>query len=339
MKKKNQSQDDIIQLVRHIEHLILNGLSLDESLAKLDASKVASTAQLQLVRALLKNKDDESKADPIYADNGLSEISSLIATLYQHKCSPEQAVPALSHSLSIDQNYMSQIWKGLQSLASYVISVVVVICICLSIFSTKVIPQFEDMFNGFGAQLPAFTEFVVQGTNAIGDIWPIIILIGAALYMVSKKRISRRGGLKPMHRFWSQIPFTKNLYRTHFRYLLICFTHILIKGGLDSKVALESSLRLLGSKITDIEQTSASKNLPEILKETAELKSIADAYQIDTVPREIEFQLARIEQDYLLVIANLRERLSSIIQILLGLMVGGIIIAMYLPIFSMGSAM
>lgn len=339
MKKKNQGQNEIIQLVRHIEHLILNGLSLDESLTKLDSSQVASTQQLQLVRAVLKNKDETSKADPILSDNGLSEISSLIATLYQHKCSPEQAVPALSQSLSIDQNYMSQIWKGLKSLVSYVISVVLVVCVCLSIFSTKVIPQFEDMFSGFGTQLPEFTRFVMQGTHAIGDIWPILILVGAVLYLVSKKRLSKLGGLNPMNRLWSRFPFTRNLYRTHFRYLLICFTHILIKGGLKPKVALESALKLLDSKMTDIKQSSAPKNLPDILIETAELNSIADAYQIDTLSREVEFQLTRIEQDYLQVIANLRERLSSIIQIVLGLMVGGIIVAMYLPIFSMGSTM
>ena len=339
MKTKTPRQDDIIQLVRHIEHLILNGLSLDESLSKLEASQVASPQQRQLVRTLLKNADSESKAEAPYARKGLREISSLIDTLYQHRCSPEQAVPALSHSLSIDQNYMRKIWEGLQSLISYAISIVVVVSICLSIFSTKVIPQFEAMFNGFGAHLPEFTVFVMQGANMIGDGWPWIVLIGIALYMVIKKRTSNRGGLKPMHRLWALVPLTKSLYRTHFRYLLICYTHILIKGGLDSKIALESALKLLNQKEADTQHSNTPTHMPDLLQKTAELSSIADAYKIDTVPREIKFQLTRIEQDYLLVITKLRERLSSLMQILLGIIIGGIIIAMYLPIFSMGTVM
>jgi len=339
LKTKINSQDDIIQLVRHIEHLILNGLSLDESLAKLDASQVAKPEQRQLVRALLKNEDEASKLEPFYTGKGLHEISSLIATLYQHRCSPEQAVPALSHSLSIDQNYMRQIWGGLKSLTSYAISVIVIVSVCLSIFSMKVIPQFEDMFDGFGAQLPEFTTFVIHSANALGNVWPWILLIAVALYIVSKKRASNRGGLKLMYRLWALLPLTRSLYQIHYRYLLICYTHILIKGGLGSKVALKSALKLLDKKISETEQFDAQTPLPDLLKETAELSSIADAYQIDTVSREIEFQLARIEQDYLTVIAKLRERLSSLMQMLLGLIVGGIIVAMYLPIFSMGSVM
>lgn len=337
MKTKTNNQDDIIQLVRHIEHLILNGLSLDEAMAKLDSSQVTSPEQRQLVRGLLKNKNEESIIDSLYKGKGLREISSLIATLYQHKCSPEQAVPALSHSLSIDQSYMSKIWEGLQSLTSYAISVIVVVSVCLSIFSTKVIPQFEEMFIGFGAQLPEFTAFVMQGANTIGDIWPLMILIAVTLYIVLKKRVSNKGGLKPMHRFWMLLPLTKSLYQTHFRYLLICYTNILVKGGLDSKIALESALKLLNTKTTV--QTNTPSHLPDLLNKTAELSSIADAYKINTLPREIDFQLSRIEEDYLLVIAKLRERVSNLMQILLGIIVGGIIIAMYLPIFSMGSAM
>jgi len=339
LKTKTNSQDDIIQLVRHIEHLILNGLSLDEAMAKLDSSQVASPEQRQLVRGLLKNKNEESIIDSLYKGKGLREISSLISTLYQHKCSPEQAVPALSHSLSIDQSYMSKIWEGLQSLTSYAISVIVIVSVCLSIFSTKVIPQFEEMFIGFGAQLPEFTAFVMQGANTIGDIWPLMILIAVTLYIVLKKRVSNKGGLKPMHRFWMLFPLTRNLYQTHFRYLLICYTNILVKGGLDSKIALESALKLLNTKIKATVQTIAPSHLTDLLNETAELSSIADAYKINTVPREIDFQLSRIEEDYLLVIAKLRERVSNLMQILLGIIVGGIIIAMYLPIFSMGSAM
>ena len=332
MKTKTNSQDDIIQLVRHIEHLILNGLSLDESLAKLDASRVANPEQRQMIRALLKNEDEASKVEPFYTGKELREISSLIATLYQHRCSPEQAVPALSHSLSIDQNYMRQIWGGLKSLTSYAISVIVVVSVCLSVFSIKVIPQFVDMFDGFGAQLPEFTTFVIQIANTLGNVWPWIIVIAVALYIISKKRSSNRGGLKPMHQFWTLLPLTRSLYQIHYRYLLICYTHILIKGGLGSKVALKSALRLLDKKTTDTEQSDTQTPLPDLLKETTELCSIADAYQIDTISREIEFQLTRIEQDYLTVIAKLRERLSSLMQILLGLIVGGIIC--YFPIYS-----
>lgn len=330
--KKTDQNEGIVELVRHVEHLIRNGLTLSQAIAKLSETQVIEpdlVRQLQDLLGVATNNDGSPEV------KGQKEIAALIRVLYQHNLPPEKALPALSHGLSIGQNYIRQIWLGLQSLISYAISIIVVASICISIFATKVVPQFKELFGSFGAELPEFTVFVMQVVGTVSELWFLLLPLGVVIYFVKRRIKSKGGALRPIHKFLAVVPGTRSLYRMHFRYLLICYAQILIKGGLEPKAAVDSALWLLDERAVDSPDAGAL----DALKGTAELEAIGTAYQIDTLASEIEFQLSRTEQDYIQLITKLRERLSGVLQATLGVIIGGIIIAMYLPIFAMGKTL
>lgn len=58
---------------------------------------------------------------------------------------------------------------------NYPIAVVAIAIVVTVILLVKVVPQFEEVFHGFGAELPAFTQIVINISEVVQDYWHVVL--------------------------------------------------------------------------------------------------------------------------------------------------------------------
>jgi type IV pilus assembly protein PilC len=232
---------------------------------------------------------------------------------------------------------------------NYPIAVVVIAVIVTSILLLKVVPQFKTVFAGFGAELPAFTLFVVGISEGLQVWWWafIIGITGTIFTLVeSKKRsanfrnwIDRTALKAPVI---GDIIFKSSVAR-YARTLSTTFA-----AGVPLIEALESVAGATGNivfknAVDKIKQdVSSGMQLNFSMRSTGVFPSMA--IQMTAIGEEsgaLDMMLDKVASYYEAEVDNAVDGLTSLmepmIMSVLGVIIGGLIIAMYLPIFQLGN--
>lgn len=323
-----QAHDDLHRLIRHIENQINTGSTLDEAIEKLRTISTTDNQKIDFLASLLKgDSGDQLQLSP-YKIGSYHTLVSLVNLLASSEANIKGSLKALNQCLTVNRNNANKLWKGIKGLAIYLIVILSLTLFCTGIYTIKVLPQFQDMFESMGGALPDFTIFVMGLSEFFMNWWflimPLFILLIYQLFRLGTKISS----LEPLNKAVTYIPGAKKIFKLHFKYLLICYSHILISGGMQSKKALNEALELLNKNSTS--------NSFDTFKKEVSLSDISIAYEIGTIASEIEYQFENIEYEYLNELTRIREKITLFCQLTLALIVGSIVIAMYLPIFQMG---
>ncbi|WJW74934.1 type II secretion system F family protein [Thiohalobacter sp. IOR34] len=231
----------------------------------------------------------------------------------------------------------------------YPTAVMVVAFIVTAILLIFVVPQFQDLFKGFGADLPAFTQMVIGLSEFMQAYWWAIFgALGIAGYaFVQAKKRSRKFN-HALDRLVLKLPIvgaimTKAAIARYARTLSTMFAAGVplvealesVSGATGNSVYMEGVLRMRDNVATGqqlqlaMQQTGLFPNMVvqmvAIGEESGSLDSmlgkVADFY----------------EQEVDDAVDGLSSLLEPLIMAVLGVLVGGLVIAMYLPIFKMGS--
>ncbi|OZB37077.1 MAG: type II secretion system protein F [Halothiobacillus sp. 14-56-357] len=231
----------------------------------------------------------------------------------------------------------------------YPIAVVVVAFIVTSILLIFVIPQFQELFQGFGATLPAFTLFVIGISNAFKTNWYWIFGgIGFAIFLfVYVKRRSDR-----FNHFLDQIilkipifgPLTEKAAIARFARTL----GTMFSAGVPLVEAMEPTAGSTGNAIFK----DAVMNMRDIIAAGSPLKvamqqsklfpvMVVQMVAIGEETGALDTMLGKVADMYEEEVDNMVDAMSSLLEPMimafLGVVVGGLVIAMYLPIFKLGS--
>ena len=241
--------------------------------------------------------------------------------------------------------------KGkIKAAMNYPFAVLVVASVVSGLLLVKVVPQFEEIFAGFGAELPEFTQMVVNMSNFMQDWW-FFICAGIAAVIYSYKAAHKRS--KPLRdgqeRFMLKLPvigdiLDKSCIARFARTLSTTFA-----AGVPLVDALESVSGATGNivyynaikKVKD--DVSSGIQLNYSMKQTEVFPNmLIQMVSIDEESGALDSMLDKAATYYEEMVDNSVDGLTSlmepIIMSFLGVVVGGLIIAMYLPIFSMGDA-
>lgn len=231
---------------------------------------------------------------------------------------------------------------------NYPIAVVCVALIVTGILLIKVVPQFESVFSSFGAELPAFTQFVV-GLSELVQKWWLLVLIGlaAAIFAFSetKKRSEKfrnwldRTALKAP--IVGDIIFKSSVAR-YARTLATTFAAgVPLVEALDSVAGATGNI-VFKNAVNKIKQdVSSGMQLNFSMRTTGVFPSMA--IQMTAIGEEsgaLDMMLDKVATYYEAEVDNAVDGLTSLmepmIMSVLGVLVGGLVIAMYLPIFQLG---
>jgi len=259
------------------------------------------------------------------------------------------ALETLLDKIATYKEKTERIKKKIKKALSYPIAVLAVAFVVTGILLVFVIPQFEELFKGFGAELPAFTQFVVnlsRSVRAQGYIYLIVIGGAFATFMYFKKR--SRKFRERLDRISLKIPIvgdilTKSALARFARTLSTMFA-----AGVNLVDALTSVSGATGNiiyeqatlKIRD--QVSTGQQLNVVMSQTGlfphvMIQMIAigeEAGSIDAMAAKVaDFYEEEVDN----AVDNLTSLMEPLIMAILGVLVGGLVVAMYLPIFKLGS--
>ncbi len=232
---------------------------------------------------------------------------------------------------------------------NYPIAVVAVAVIVTCILLIKVVPQFKDVFSSFGAELPAFTLFVIGISEGLQEWWFIflIALIGAGYAFIQAKQRSEkfRDGLD---RTILKAPIVGNIvYKAAVaRYARTLSTTF--AAGVPLVEALDSVSGATGNVVFRNAVAKVKQDVTSGMQLNFSMRTTnafpAMAVQMTAIGEEsgaLDTMLDKVASYYEAEVDNAVDGLTSLMEPLimsvLGVLVGGLIIAMYLPIFQLGS--
>jgi type IV pilus assembly protein PilC len=228
-----------------------------------------------------------------------------------------------------------------------VLAVAVVVTIILLIF---VIPQFESLFKGFGADLPAFTQMVIDLSRYVqAQGWWMLILAGLAgwTFFYFKKRS------RPMRQFLDRMMLkapvigpimVKAAIARYARTLSTMFAAgVPLVEALTSVAGATGNIVFEDATLRIRDEVSTGQRLQRSMEATGLFPNMV--IQMIAVGEEsgsLDQMAAKVadfyEADVDAAVDAMSSLLEPLIMAILGVLVGGMVIAMYLPIFKLGAA-
>jgi type IV pilus assembly protein PilC len=232
---------------------------------------------------------------------------------------------------------------------NYPIAVVVVAVIVTAILLIKVVPQFQDVFSSFGAELPAFTQFVI-GISELLQEWWLVVMVGLGLtaYAFKQAHVRSEKFRNWVDRTVLKLPVVGDiLYKSAVarfaRTLSTTFAAgVPLVDALDSVSGATGNVIFRNATQKVKNDVSTGMQLNFSMRTTGTFPTMA--VQMTAIGEEsgaLDEMLGKVATFYEDEVDNMVDGLTSLmepmIMAVLGVLVGGLIIAMYLPIFQLGS--
>ncbi|MCW8900659.1 MAG: type II secretion system F family protein [Gammaproteobacteria bacterium] len=231
---------------------------------------------------------------------------------------------------------------------TYPMAIMVVAFIITVILLIFVIPQFEQLFSGFGADLPAMTKFVVKMSEWMQAYWWALF---AGIGIVVKTGLEAKKRSKAFNIFLDKYLLKapvigsilhKAAIARYARTLSTMFAAGVplveamdsVSGAVGNVVYKEAVLKMRDEVSTGTQINTAMKQAKLFPHMVVQMTAIGEeAGSVDTMLSKVaDFYEAEVDD----AVDNLTALLEPMIMAFLGVVIGGLVIAMYLPIFQMG---
>ncbi|MDP4944514.1 MAG: type II secretion system F family protein [Alishewanella sp.] len=231
----------------------------------------------------------------------------------------------------------------------YPIAVLVIALIVTSILLIFVVPQFAEIFGSFGAELPAFTLFVLGISELMQSYWWVVLgIILLTGYLISKTYKNNLQFRTASDLFILKAPVIGNILN---KAAVARFARTLsttFAAGVPLIEALESAAGASGNEIyrnaiMEIRDEVSSGNQMHLsMKQTDRFpEMVIQMVSIGEESGALDSMLSKVaniyEQEVDDAVDGLTALLEPMIMAVLGVVIGGLIIAMYLPIFKLGN--
>ena len=337
---------DVVIFTRQLSTMIDAGLPLVQSLEILTKQQENTTFKkiLQTVRTDVETGStiaEAMKKHPVVFDN-----------LYCNMIDAGEVGGILDTILSRLAAYMEKnmaLVKKVKGAMTYP-----VICLCISfvvilVMLVFVVPVFQKMFKDFNSALPAPTQMVVDISEFVKGNFHIIIGALFALSWCFKKINKTEKGKMKIDQLMLVVPIIGPLMR---RVAVAKFTRTLgtmMQSGVPILEALNVVARTAGNKVIEtavFRVTDAIKEgrpLAEPLEETGVFPSmVVQMINVGESTGALDIMLEKIadfyDEEVDQAVENLTAAIEPLMMVFLGGLIGGLVVAMYLPIFSMAGA-
>jgi type IV pilus assembly protein PilC len=228
----------------------------------------------------------------------------------------------------------------------YPIAIIVIATGVVTVILWKVIPTFGNLFAGLGAELPLPTRIVMAASDLLVKFMPYIIVAGIAITMGVKRYYGTSGGRHQIDAMLLKLPVMGMILRK-IAVARFCRTmSTLLASGVPILDGLDITARTSGNAIIEdaIQTTRKSiergETIAAPLKQTAVFPPmVVQMIGVGEATGALDTMLSKIadfyEEEVDTAVAGMLTLLEPIMIAFLGIVVGGIVIAMYLPIFGL----
>ena len=232
---------------------------------------------------------------------------------------------------------------------TYPIATIVVAIVVTGILLINVVPQFASTFESFGSELPAFTQFVVNLSETVQEWWLVITTaLVASVFGFNRLRATNKKFADSVDAALLKAPIVGAIVRDG---VIACYARTLsttFGSGVPLVEALDATAAAAGNAVYTraISQIKLDVTAGFPMQQATRATGLFPVFllQMTTIGEEsgtLDEMLGKVTDQYEAQVDNAVESISSLIEPMimsvLGVLVGGLMIAMYLPIFMLGS--
>ena len=228
----------------------------------------------------------------------------------------------------------------------YPVAVIVIAAVVVGAILWKVIPTFASLFAGLGAELPLPTRIVIAASNMLVAFMPYIVVGGVAIAFAFKRYYATDGGRRTIDALMLKLPILGSVLRK-IAVARFCRTMAtLMASGVPILDGLEITARTAGNATIEDAIMVTRKSIERGETIAAPLKQtgvfppmVVQMIGVGEATGALDTMLSKIadfyEEEVDAAVAGLLTLLEPLMIAFLGGIVGGIVIAMYLPIFGL----
>ncbi|PCH59379.1 MAG: type II secretion system protein F [SAR86 cluster bacterium] len=261
------------------------------------------------------------------------------------------ALETMLDRLALYKEKSEAIKAKIKKALNYPIAVVAIAIIVSGVLLVKVVPQFAETFSSFGAELPAFTLLVLGLSDiAIAYWWKLIIALVVLSFAFKEAKLRSKALRNGIDRLSLKLPiigpilnnscyarFTRTLSTTFSAGVPLVDALNSVAGATGNVVYANATLKIRDDITTGQQLNFSIKNT--LLFPTMITQMVAIGEESGALDSMLDKCATFYEAEVDNAVDGLASLMEPIIMAVLGVLVGGLMIAMYLPIFQLGSVM
>lgn len=334
---------DLVVFTRQFATMIDAGLPLVQCLDILSSQQENKT----LKKALLQIKDDVESGST-FAD-ALGKHPKIFNELYVNLVAAGEVGGILDTILSRLAAYIEKalkLKKQVKSAMTYPTTIISIAFVVIAVILVFVIPAFEKMFADFGGALPMPTQIVINISNFVQNY--IIVIIGSIIGLIAgvKKIYSTKLGREKIDDWALKAPIFGMLIRKVAVAKFARTMSTMISSGVPILDGLDIVRKTAGNKTVEKaianvrDSISEGKTIAEPLKESGVFPAmVCQMIEVGEQAGALDAMLSKIADFYDDevddAVGNMTAMMEPLLMLFLGTTVGGLVIAMYLPIFKL----
>ncbi len=337
---------DLIMFSRELATLLSSGVTLIKSLDILCKQTESQT----LLYAVEQVKKDIEGGYTF--QNALKKHPKIFTDFWIHLVETGEASGHLPLSLDQLAVYLEESAELKKKITSAMVYPVILMCVAgaaIGIFLLKIIPIFSDIFKGFNVELPLLTRIVIGVSNVVRKYFLFVAMGIGLLVFLFKQYTSREAGRMQFDALKLKLPILGPVMLEIATERFASGLSMLIKSGVPILHALDIAEKTAGNKVVEKELSGVKtavrdgKGIAQTMQDSAIFSPLAvQMIGIGEEIGELGKMLEKIATFYKERVATFVDRLTSMFEplvlVFMGVVVGVLVIAMFMPIFSISSA-
>ena len=337
---------DIIVFTRHLATMINAGLPLIKTL-----EIVIRGHEKPKMRELLSAIKADVEAGKTFSE-ALAKYPKYFDYLFCNLIKSGEQSGTLDVMLKRIANYLEKsatLKKKIKKASYYPAAILVVALVISSIMLIFVVPQFEELFSSYGAELPAFTRMVLNLSEFMQNYWWLVFgsIVAAVIIIVQGRKRSEKFATM-LDRLLLKIIIVGPLLQ---KALVARFARTLsttLGAGIPIIDALKSVTGVVGNRVyksaimqikddvTTGQQMHMSMSTTRLFPNMV-VQMVAVGEESGSTEEMLDKIATYYEEDVDTTVDSLQSLLEPLIMVILGVLIGGLVLAMYMPIFKIGS--
>jgi type IV pilus assembly protein PilC len=259
------------------------------------------------------------------------------------------ALPVALDTLTVYLEKTAQLRRKVLGAITYPAVILTVAIIIVFVMIVKLVPIFEGVYVRANTVLPAPTRLLIAVSGVVRDYTLIVFLLLLALALLLFIAIQTEIGRRLFDGFKLRMPLFGALIRKSIMARACRTLSVLLSAGIPLLEAMETTARVSGNRIIELAMMTATRRMQEggtiaeTLRQTGEFPSlvvqlVATGEESGTLPAMLGRAAGYYEQQVDNSVATLSTLIEPIMIVIMGAIAGSVIIALYLPIFTLGQA-
>jgi len=336
----------LVFFTRQLSTMFSAGLTIERALYFLSTEE----KNKKFKKILLKIADDVKKG--LLLSNALERHPGVFSSLYISLVKAGEVSGKLSETLEELSIYLEKIedtQRKVKSAMYYPVFIIIFLFVVITVMFTFLIPKFKNVYDQLGSELPYYTVLFVNMSVWFQDnFFNVMVIVFLSLISIWIFTLTDTGRLI-RDKILLKIPIFGSIIRQNILSKFSKTFGILISSGVSVMEAMDLVIKVVGNRVYEIAVKDATKSIENGVSISDSLKNtgvfppiMIQLFSTGEETGEIDNLSLKASDFYTKQVNASVDRLTSLIEplliILVGIVIGGVIIVTYLPIFQVGAA-